>query len=94
MVSFSGPLEGWEPVYSPAKGLDSNGAPLEKPDRVAQEFSKVVKKYVSDADSATESSSEHATLMRVKKKGSWIPTSARRRSYCKEIRSSARKGNL
>ncbi|TWB64501.1 hypothetical protein FBZ94_10241 [Bradyrhizobium sacchari] len=65
---FNGPLEGWEPLDSPPKGLDSS-APLPKPDRVAQEWTKVARKYAADS-AGSGSSSEHATLVRAKKKGS------------------------
>ncbi|WP_128942542.1 hypothetical protein [Bradyrhizobium zhanjiangense] len=65
---FSGPLEDWEPVDSPPKGLDSSTPPA-KPDRVAQEWSKVARKYAADSG-RSGSSSEHSTLVRAKKKGS------------------------
>ncbi|WP_342724172.1 hypothetical protein AAFG07_34620 [Bradyrhizobium sp. B097] len=65
---FSGPLEGWEPLDSPPKGRDSS-APPSKPDRVAQEWTKVARKYAADS-AGSGSSSEHATLVRAKKKGS------------------------
>ncbi|UQR61336.1 hypothetical protein LRP30_30930 [Bradyrhizobium sp. C-145] len=65
---FSGPLEDWEPLDSPPKGLDSN-APPPKPDRVAQEWSKVARKYAADSG-GSGSPSEHSTLVRAKKKGS------------------------
>jgi len=65
---FSGSFEDWEPVDSPSKGVDSP-APAEKPDRVASEFSKVVEKYGADSDAPGGFASEHATLLRAKKKG-------------------------
>ncbi|MDH2406350.1 hypothetical protein QCM77_41735 [Bradyrhizobium sp. SSUT18] len=67
---FSGALEGWEPIDSPTRGQDAAARPAEKPDRVAQEFVKVARKYASDAVVKDERTSEHSTLVRAKKKGS------------------------
>jgi hypothetical protein len=66
---FSGPLEGWEPIDSPPKEMDSTQLPAEKPDRVAQEFVRVARKYASDAGASSKDISEHAALVRAKKKG-------------------------
>ncbi|MCP3385998.1 hypothetical protein NLM31_37005 [Bradyrhizobium sp. CCGUVB4N] len=67
---FSGALEGWEPIDSPPRGQDAAARPPEKPDRVAQEFVKVARKYASDAVVKDERASEHSSLVRAKKKGS------------------------
>lgn len=68
---FNGPLEGWEAVESPAKGLDSSGRPTQAPDRVAREFTEIAKKYAAGKDiSGSDGSDEHASLLRAKKKGS------------------------
>jgi hypothetical protein len=66
----SGPLEGWEAIDSPRKDLDSAATPFQQPDRVAQEFVKVARKYAADNAGSTNESLEHSTLIRAKKKGS------------------------
>jgi len=65
---FSGPLEGWEPIDSASAGVDSTKL-SQKPDRVAQEFVKVARKYAAGRDASREESTEHSTLVRAKKKG-------------------------
>ena len=68
---FSGPLEDWEAVELPAKGLDSAGRPTQTPDRTAREFTEIAKKYAAGKDlSGSDGFDQHASLLRAKKKGS------------------------
>jgi hypothetical protein len=72
---FSGAMADWEPVEQPRRGLDSLGRVSAEADHVAKEFTIVSRKYGKDsaasmATTRSSDSSEHATLVRAKKKGS------------------------
>jgi hypothetical protein len=66
---FGGALEGWEPIDSPPRTLDSTTLSRQT-DRVAQEFVNVARKYAQDETPTPTQASEHSSLVRAKKKGS------------------------
>jgi hypothetical protein len=78
---FSGLMADWEPVATPSEGtVDSSDRPLSKPDRVAKELDVLTEKYGKNAPEPLKRGAkaslpgnphpEHATLVRMKKKGS------------------------
>ena len=69
--SSSGLPKGWEQIDSPRKkGMDSAATPFQEPDRVAQEFVKIARKYAADNAGSADQSQEHSRLIRAKKAGS------------------------
>jgi hypothetical protein len=103
---FTGDMSDWTAVTSkPRSKIDSADRPLSKPDRVAREQQVVVDKYLSDQPAARTakrfgnphagSRTDHAELVRAKKKGAPSTTTPTPRpsSSHAATRSSARKAD-